>query len=151
MRGEALKNDSHHSPQQLHRRGGSARVPITFLRPVEVAEPEVASVGDTQASSHVDEGGHRGQPGHDLTNRAIACDASRSLASFSSPPALTALTTQCARCSSSRCSATPCNARVAAEDKSHQLTFLQGDWRTTSPLIINIVTRTAIAASGNPI
>jgi hypothetical protein len=38
----------------------------------------------------------------DRTRRAMASDASRSLFSLSAPPALTAFTTQCRKCSSNR-------------------------------------------------
>src|SRR5580704_7448067 len=48
------------------------------------------------------------------TSRAIAADASASLASASSPPAETALVTQWFRCSSSSPSATDCNALLTA-------------------------------------
>src|SRR3954468_16774709 len=57
----------------------------------------------------------RGEQAHDLTSRAIASDASASLASASSPPAATASATQWLRWSSSSSSATACSALVTAE------------------------------------
>src|SRR5664279_4176937 len=71
----------------------------------------------TQAASDVREHGHTGDKdsGHDRTSRAMAADASASFCSASSPPAWTALVTQCARCSSSRSKATDWRAAVAAD------------------------------------
>src|SRR3954447_11820322 len=52
---------------------------------------------------------------YERTSRAMASEASRSFASRSGPPAATASTTQCSRCSSSSPRATACSALVAAD------------------------------------